>query len=94
MAGKRLASLLVAVPLILSLLAVPAGAAGAVGVTIDGTPVRFTGDYGAPFLDSAGRTQVPFRRTLEVFGCTVSWDNPSRTAWALPRLQSSPTGRT
>ena len=82
MAGKRLASLLVAVPLILSLLAVPAGAAGAVGVTIDGTPVRFTGDYGAPILDSAGRTQVPFRRTLEVFGCTVSWDNPSRTAWA------------
>ena len=82
MAGKRLASLLVAVPLILSLLAVPAGAAGAVGVTIDGTPVRFTGDYGAPFLDSAGRTQVPFRRTLETFGCTVSWDNPSRTAWA------------
>lgn len=82
MAGKRLASLLVAVPLILSLLAVPAGAAGAVGVTIDGTPVRFAGDYGAPFLDSAGRTQVPFRRTLEVFGCTVSWDNPSRTAWA------------
>lgn len=82
MAGKRLASLLVAVPLILSLLAVPAGAAGAVGVTIDGTPVRFSGDYGAPFLDSAGRTQVPFRRTLEVFGCTVSWDNPSRTAWA------------
>ena len=82
MAGKRLASLLVAVPLILSLLAVPAGAAGAVGVTIDGTPVRFSGDYGAPFLDSAGRTQVPFRRTLEVFGCTVSWDNPGRTAWA------------
>lgn len=82
MAGKRLVSLLVAVPLILSLLAVPAGAAGAVGVTIDGTPVRFSGDYGAPFLDSAGRTQVPFRRTLEVFGCTVSWDNPSRTAWA------------
>ena len=38
MAGKRLASLLVAVPLILSLLAVPAGAAGAVGVTIDGDP--------------------------------------------------------
>ena len=82
MAGKRLASLLVAVPLILSLSAVPAGAAGAVGVTIDGTPVRFAGDYGVPFLDSAGRTQVPFRRTLEVFGCTVSWDNPSRTAWA------------
>lgn len=51
-------------------------------MTIDGSPVRFSGDYGAPFLDSAGRTQVPFRRTLEVFGCTVSWDNPSRTAWA------------
>lgn len=82
MAGKRLASLLVAVPLILSLLAVPAGAAGAVGVTIDGTPVRFTGDYGAPFLDSAGRTQVPFRRTLETFGCTVSWDNENRVAIA------------
>ena len=67
MAGKRLASLLVAVPLILSLLAVPAGAAGAVGVTIDGTPVRFTGDYGAPFLDAP-----PGRRRT---GCR--WPSPS-----------------
>ena len=64
MAGKRLASLLVAVPLILSLLAVPAGAAGAVGVTIDGTPVRFSGDYGAPFLDlSLIHISEPTRRS-------------------------------
>ena len=83
MAGKKLASLALAVVLALSLLAVPAGAAGnGVGVLLDGVPVAYDDNYGYPFLDSAGRTQVPFRRTMETFGCTVSWDNENRVAIA------------
>ena len=72
-------------PLLLALLLclpVAAGAVGPVGVTIDGQPVAFDDTYGYPFLDEAGRTQVPFRVTLESFGCTVSWDNDTRTAIA------------
>ena len=83
MAGKKLASLALAVVLALSLLVVPAGAAGnGVGVLLDGVPVAYDDNYGYPFLDSAGRTQVPFRRTMETFGCTVSWDNENRVAIA------------
>lgn len=83
MAGKKLASLALAVVLALSLLAVPAGAAGnGVGVLLEGVPVAYDDNYGYPFLDSAGRTQVPFRRTMETFGCTVSWDNENRVAIA------------
>ena len=53
-----------------------------VGVTIDGQAVAFDDTYGYPFIDQAGRSQVPFRVTLESFGCEVSWDNDTRTAIA------------
>lgn len=63
--------------------ALPAQAAGgSVGVVIDGTAVRFDADSGSPFLDGASRTQVPFRRTMETFGCTVTWEGDTRTAVA------------
>ena len=69
--------------LLLLLPAVPAGAAsGTVTVTINGTPVVYDGDYGTPFIDENGRTQVPFRRTMEAFGCTVSWNERDRVASA------------
>ena len=55
---------------------------GGIGVTIDGTRVVYDDEYGWPFVDDSGRTQVPFRLTLEVFGCTVDWDNDTRTAIA------------
>jgi len=72
-------------PLLLALLLclpVTAGAVRPVGVIIDGQAVAFDDTYGHPFVDEAGRTQVPFRVTLETFGCTVSWDNDTRTAIA------------
>ena len=72
-------------PLLLALslcLPVAAGATQTVGVTIDGQAVAFDNTYGYPFIDQAGRTQVPFRVTLESFGCEVSWDNTTRTAIA------------
>ncbi len=76
---KRILPLLLALSLCLP---VAAGATQTVGVTIDGQAVAFDDTYGYPFIDSAGRTQVPFRVTLETFGCTVDWNNDTRTAWA------------
>lgn len=58
------------------------GVVGVVGVVIDGVPVAFEESSGFPFLDRASRTQVPFRRTMETFGCTVTWDGETRTAVA------------
>lgn len=72
-------------PLLLALilcLPATAGAVQPVGVIIDGQAVAFDDTFGAPFIDSAGRTQVPFRVTLETFGCAVSWNNDTRTAIA------------
>lgn len=63
--------------------ALPVQAAGSsVGVNINGVPVSFDAGSGSPFLDGAGRTQVPFRRTMETFGCTVTWEGDTRTAVA------------
>ena len=79
----RRALLLFLSVLLLAGLALPASAAEkAVTVTIDGTPVTYDDSYGYPFLDGNGRTQVPFRRTMETFGCTVSWSRWTRTATA------------
>lgn len=82
MLGKRLGALLCATALVLSLLILPAGAAAEVSVTIDGVPVAFDDNYGRPFLDQAGRTQVPFRLTMETFGCSVYWNQSTWTAVA------------
>ena len=54
-----------------------------VGVTIDGTAVDFTPEYGQPFIDENYRTQAPFRSVLEAFGAEVSWDQSSQTASAV-----------
>ena len=70
---KRIA-LVCALCLAALLLPLSAGAAGTVTVTINGTPVAYNDSYGYPFVDAAGRTKVPFRRTMETFGCTVSWN--------------------
>lgn len=56
--------------------------AASIGVTIDGEAVSFTDASGSPFLDAANRTQVPFRKTMETFGATVSWDQDKQTAVA------------
>lgn len=54
--------------------------AASVGIIINGDPVVFTVDSGVPFVDSASRTQVPLRATMEAYGCEVDWDNVTRTA--------------
>lgn len=78
---KRTAGGLLAV-LLCAMLVVPVSAARSVGILIDGQAVAFNEEYGYPFIDSADRTQVPFRITLETFGCEVSWEQETHTAIA------------
>lgn len=54
----------------------------ATNIKIDDQNVQFTEASGSPFIDQANRTQVPFRQTMEAFGCTVSWDSTNRIAIA------------
>lgn len=54
----------------------------ATNISIDGQRVQFTETSGAPFIDTANRTQVPFRQTMEAFGCAVSWDGVNKIAVA------------
>jgi len=52
-------------------------------VSINNQLVQFTTSSGTPFIDAAGRTQVPFRLTLEKFGAVVTWNSQTRTATAV-----------
>lgn len=56
--------------------------ASEININIDNQPVRFAQNTGKPFVDQANRTQVPFRLTMESFGCLVSWDSANQTAIA------------
>ena len=49
-------------------------------IQIDGVNVTFTQDSGMPFVDSAYRTQVPLRKTMEQFGAKVSWNQEEEIA--------------
>lgn len=52
-----------------------------VKVNVGNTPVQFTGDLGAPFINSDGRTLVPFRAVANFMsGVKVDWDNDAREA--------------
>ena len=80
---RKISKLLVIVLLtITTFVAIPITEVSAAGVniTIDGDQVIFTQNSGQPFIDSAYRTQVPLRVTMEAYGCTVDWNNTTRTA--------------
>ena len=79
---RRVLPVLLSLLLLAGLLLPAAAAEKAVTVTIDGVPVTYDDSYGYPFIDDSGRTQVPFRRTMETFGCDVSWNRWTRTATA------------
>lgn len=51
-------------------------------IKIDDKTVQFNTTSGAPFIDQTNRTQVPFRLTMEQFGCLVSWDKENKVAIA------------
>ena len=77
--STRILTILLAAVITVLALSLPALA---VDVSIDGKKVTYTADSGSPFIDSASRTQVPFRQTLETFGATVSWDSVNKYAIA------------
>lgn len=79
---KQVFFVLAVIVVVLALGRIPTLAADSVSVIIDGRAVHYGQDSGAPFIDSAGRTQVPFRATMEAFGCTVDWEEAQRTAVA------------
>lgn len=56
--------------------------ASGIRISIDDHPVYFAPDSGEPFVDQTNRTQVPFRSTMESFGCVVNWDGARLTAVA------------
>jgi len=55
----------------------------ATNISINNQNVRFTESSGSPFIDSANRTQVPFRQSMEAFGASVSWDSVKNMAVAV-----------
>ena len=56
--------------------------ASGIKISINNRPVHFTPASGEPFVDQTNRTQVPFRSTMESFGCVVNWDGAHQTAVA------------
>lgn len=79
---KKLWLILLAVAVVIALGYYSTQSTPSLRVIIDGQAVPYTAATGEPFLDSIGRTQVPCRITLEAFGCTVTWEDSSRTAIA------------
>jgi len=77
---KRIVCIILAMLIAFSFAVTSFAANNSVLITIDGKPVAFSADYGFPFIDENNRTQVPLRVVMEQFGCTVSWNNETRTA--------------
>ncbi len=52
-------------------------------IEYNGKLISFNDNYGYPFIDENNRTQVPFRRTLEAIGASVSWNAKKQMASAV-----------
>lgn len=61
----------------------PAIAAINPSVSYNGKVIQFTEVSGFPYVDKKNRTLVPFRKTLEFAGATVSWNQKKQTATAV-----------
>lgn len=79
---KKSTLYLIILALMLSVFPVATTYAADINVSINDQPVTFTQETGVPFVDVSSRTQVPFRSTMEAFGCTVSWDEINQAAVA------------
>ncbi len=85
MLKRKITSILTVFAMTLSILMpmnISAYAANPVNLSINGNPVQFSESSGLPFIDSANRTQVPFRASMDALGASVSWDDSSKTALA------------
>ncbi|HWQ76609.1 MAG TPA: molybdate ABC transporter substrate-binding protein [Syntrophomonas sp.] len=77
---KKLLGLGAMLAIILGALAAPVWAADKAVVSFDGNVVSIPASYGAPFIDSANRMQVPIRFVAEKLGADVAWDASTETA--------------
>lgn len=77
---KKVLAVILSVLMLLSMSTVIASAAAATTVAIDGKTISIPSSYGAPYVDSANRTQIPIRAISEALGVTVAWDQPTQTA--------------
>ena len=50
-----------------------------ISLIVNGTPVEFNADTGMPFINEAGRTMMPVRACLDAVGCSVEWEQETRT---------------
>ncbi len=66
----------------------------ATNINIDNQNVQFTEASGAPFIDQTNRTQVPFRKAMEQYGCTVSWDSVTQTVVVVSGTSGAEPGKT
>ena len=78
--SKKLLVLTAIVAVLFGMTVMPASAAAKPSVTVDGTAMSIAASYGAPFIDSASRIQVPIRAISEKLGATVAWDAATSTA--------------
>ena len=70
---KRAVAVILMVIMVLSISAAPALAASPVEIQVDSKAVSIPADYGAPYIDSASRTQIPIRAVAEALGADVVW---------------------
>jgi molybdate transport system substrate-binding protein len=77
---QKMIALCCTVAVMLSMAILPASAATAVNVAIDGTNITIPASYGAAYIDSASRTMIPIRAVSEALGATVAWDAATNTA--------------
>ena len=77
---KKLLVLTTMMAVLFSMTVMPVSAAAKPSVTVDGTVMSVAASYGAPFIDSASRLQVPIRAISEKLGATVAWDAATSTA--------------
>lgn len=73
--------LIISLLIVFSISVFPISAFGSgVKVIIDNITVNFDESSGSPFVDQAYRTQVPLRKTMEMFGAQVAWDQENQVA--------------
>lgn len=48
-------------------------------IWVEGSVLTFNAETGVPFVDTKGRTQVPLRKALEIYGARVDWDQKSQS---------------
>jgi molybdate transport system substrate-binding protein len=77
---KKVIMLAAVLAMVISMSAGAAFAQAAPAISIDGTALKIDANMGAPYIDSANRTQVPIRAFVEGLGSNVVWDQPSQIA--------------